>query len=422
MTASARVPGRRKSTGTPLPVGRIATEAKKSRTTTGITIVTSTFSPRRAVSRSSIPVWARVAATRGAGRLTARPRPVRRLPADELEVRVLEAPAGGPELDDEPPGGGAPAGQGRDDLGVRRGTLEPVAAAVAVGMDGQSRAGSRRAPVPAPPPRPCRATGPGGSAAAPSPRPATPPASRQRRSGPRPGRRSGRPVARRRSGRGWSSGSRRHRRAGPRRSPGSWHGPPGPSRPSARRGSRPRVDRRARARARVAGARRRTAACSGSAPPRSARPARAARPGHADRRGSWPYWRSVSRGWARGSMPPPWSISPTRARSARPPVAGSTPRTRAVPPSAAPVALDDLDRGRLARAVRSEQRDEFPAADRQRDAVEDGPRPVALDQPVNDDHRVAGRHCAIRAYWRSKSASVSSPIWIERTTPVRSTK
>ncbi len=91
-------------------------------------------------------------------------------------------------------------------------------------------------------------------------------------------------------------------------------------------------------------------------------------------------------------------------------------------PIRAPVALDDLDRGRLARPVRSEQRDELPAADRQRDAVEDGPRPVALDQPVNDDHRVAGRHCAIRAYWRSKSASVSSPIWIERTTPVRSTK
>ena len=58
------------------------------------------------------------------------------MPPDQLEVGVLEAPAGGPQLDDEPPGGGAPAGQGRHELGVRRGTLEPIAAAVAVGTDG----------------------------------------------------------------------------------------------------------------------------------------------------------------------------------------------------------------------------------------------------------------------------------------------
>ena len=61
-------------------------------------------------------------------------------------------------------------------------------------------------------------------------------------------------------------------------------------------------------------------------------------------------------------------------------------------------------------------------ADRQRHPVEDGSLAVALGQTVDDDRGVAGAHCAIRAYWRSKSASVSSPTWIERRTPVRSTK
>ena len=74
MIASASAPGSRKSTGAPSPVGRTLTEAKKSRTTTGMTIVTRTFSPRRAVSRSSIRVWAVVAARAEAGRLTGPPR------------------------------------------------------------------------------------------------------------------------------------------------------------------------------------------------------------------------------------------------------------------------------------------------------------------------------------------------------------
>ena len=60
----------------------------------------------------------------------------------------------------------------------------------------------------------------------------------------------------------------------------------------------------------------------------------------------------------RGSIPPPpWSISPTRARCRRPARAGSS----AEDPDAArvgpPVALDDLDRRRLAGAVRAEQRE-----------------------------------------------------------------
>ena len=88
----------------------------------------------------------------------------------------------------------------------------------------------------------------------------------------------------------------------------------------------------------------------------------------------------------------------------------------------AAVALDDLDGRRLARAVGPEQGHELARRDGQRDAVEHGPRVVMLDQPLDDDQRVAGRHDAIRAYWRSKSASVSSPTWIERMTPPRSTK
>ena len=59
---------------------------------------------------------------------------------------------------------------------------------------------------------------------------------------------------------------------------------------------------------------------------------------------------------------------------------------------AASIALDDLDGGRLAGAVRSEQRDELARADRQRDAVEDRARAVALDQPVHDDRGVAAGH------------------------------
>ena len=255
----------------------------------------------------------------------------------------------------------------------------------------------------------------------PSPRPAAPPASRRRRSGPPPARRSGRPAARRRSGRGSSAGSRRPRSRRSATIARVVAAPPGPSRPSARRGSRPPADRRARAPARVAGARRRTAAGSGSAPPRRS-PTRSSS-SSGSRGSAWkrPYWRSVSRGCGarvdaaalehqpdprperRGRRPP--DRRPRTRDRARRPRAGSPRRSR--PSSSCP-----------RRSVRAARRAR-PRADRQRDAVEDGPRPVALDQPVDDDHRVAGRHGAIRAYWRSKSASVSSPIWIERMTPVR---
>ena len=104
--------------------------------------------------------------------------------------------------------------------------------------------------------------------------------------------------------------------------------------------------------------------------------------------------------------------------------AGRRIRVQDADPSAVgrPVALDDLDERGLARAVRPEQRHELARADGQRHPVEDDPLAVALDEPVDDDRRVAAGHEAILAYWRSKSASVSSPTWIERMTPARSTK
>ena len=90
-------------------------------------------------------------------------------------------------------------------------------------------------------------------------------------------------------------------------------------------------------------------------------------------------------------MPPPWSIRPTRARNVRPPLAGSTTEHADPPAVRAPIALDDLDGRRLARAVRPEQRDELARRDLERDPVEHGPLAVALDQPVDDDQRVAAR-------------------------------
>ena len=83
------------------------------------------------------------------------------------------------------------------------------------------------------------------------------------------------------------------------------------------------------------------------------------------------------------------------------------------------VPLDDLDGRRLARAVRPEERHDLAGPDLERDAVDHRSIAVPLDQAIELD---GGRHGAIRAYWRSKSASVSSPIWIDRITPVPSTK
>ena len=58
ITARARMPGARKSTGSSVPVGRTSTTLKNRSRRTGIPMVSSTDSPRRAVSVSSTRVWA----------------------------------------------------------------------------------------------------------------------------------------------------------------------------------------------------------------------------------------------------------------------------------------------------------------------------------------------------------------------------
>ena len=126
-------------------------------------------------------------------------------------------------------------------------------------------------------------------------------------------------------------------------------------------------------------------------------------------------------------MPPFWSISPTRDRRAGPPRRRVLAEDADAPAVAAPVALDDLDGRRLAGAVRTEHRDELAGRDRERDAVEDRPAAIPLDESVDHDRGLtaAGRHgavVAILAYCLSKSASVSSPTWMDRSTPLRSTK
>ena len=78
-----------------------------------------------------------------------------------------------------------------------------------------------------------------------------------------------------------------------------------------------------------------------------------------------------------GNSPPCCSISPMRGLSAAPWRAGSRPSTRTEPPSGAPVALQDLDGRRLARAVGPEQRENFAGLDRERQPVDDGAAVVA---------------------------------------------
>ncbi len=57
-------------------------------------------------------------------------------------------------------------------------------------------------------------------------------------------------------------------------------------------------------------------------------------------------------------------------------------------------ALDDLDRGRLAGAVRTQEGDDLTALDAQVQAVQDRPPVVALDQVPDGDGRPAGAHGA----------------------------
>jgi hypothetical protein len=75
-------------------------------------------------------------------------------------------------------------------------------------------------------------------------------------------------------------------------------------------------------------------------------------------------------------------------------------------------ALDGLDGCRLARTVRPEQRDQLAGRDLERDSIDNGSGAVPLHEALDRDGR-AVRHGAISWYWRSKSSSRSSPIWID---------
>ena len=329
-----------------------------------MTIVTSTFSPRRAVRRS-------LHRRSGRGRRDERApggscRPVgagtasgARSRADELEVCLLEPSAGRPDLDDR---------GGRRLRTSRRGPRR----ASASGPRRRARSPRRRRAMTSRAERPSTER----------PRARGRPSGRSRRNRSRGrspgGQLGGRPagddpaaariadpvgqtfdvgqvVA---SSAGWPHPRRavRDDRARPRPGPpGSMpavgssrirtSGRPTSASASPSRCRSPPDSRRYRRRARRPGARRASSSSSGS------------------RGSAWnaAYWRRVSRGSARGSMPPSWSISPTRARCAGPPAAGSS---RAPGPTrvGAPVALDDLDGRGLAGAVRPEQRDELARA------------------------------------------------------------
>ena len=390
MIASASAPGSRKSTGAPVAVGRTATEAKKSRTTTGMTIVTSTFSPRRAVSRSSIAGLGR--GRRGRLR-PAGSRAASRRRADELEVDVLEAAAAGPQLDDQPIAAlGAPRRERGDQRRIRRRLRRPGSARRrrrATSVRPAGRPAERRSSVATSPgverpvePEAERAIAPGASSAGVPDATTRPPSSTTIRS-----------ASRSTSVRSWLvSRIAGPRRAGPRRSRGSRRAPPGPCPPSARRGSRPRAVRRAPARARAAGARRRTAGDSGVSR-HGPQPDQVEQLVGVARVGVEP---AVLAGASRAAAPAGRCRRPGASARPAPAAPGPPPRVRPedadAPAVGAAIALDDLDGRRLARAVRARAaRRARRRATVERHAVEHGSLAVALDEPVDDDRRVAGR-------------------------------
>ena len=121
MIASASTPGRSASIRDPPPAGagRTSTDPKNTRTATGMPTIARRFSPRRAVRRSSIAVWPRVAATGDAGGAHDSP--------DQFEIGVLERPADRRQLDDPPVGGRAPARQRGDRRRARGDAVDPIA-------------------------------------------------------------------------------------------------------------------------------------------------------------------------------------------------------------------------------------------------------------------------------------------------------
>ena len=411
MMASASVPGSSTSIRAwPAGTGTRSTEPKNSRTAAGIPISASTFSPRRAVSRRLHP---------DLGERGLRPRaPVGSCrAADEVEVGVLERPADRAELDDEPA------------LALRP---SAATAAMAAGARRQARpggSGRRRASMSWPPVAAPRAAS---SASVerpvepdPEPRPEAGRQLRGRARGDDPTGdedvRSDRPAARRRRGRGWSAGRRRPRRAGPRR--------------SARVAARPSGSMPAVGSSRMTTSGRPTSARASPSrwrsPPDSRRyrvvgDARSARRGRASSSGSrgsaWnrAYW---CEGLARSRAHVDAAALEHQARRGPAAPARRGPGPRRGRGRARHRRRDSPRRSRRSwscrrRSARAGRRSR-PAATVERHAVDDGPVAVSLDQAIDLD---GGAHGAIFAYWRSKSASVSSPIWIDRMTPSASTK
>ena len=93
---------------------------------------------------------------------------------------------------------------------------------------------------------------------------------------------------------------------------------------------------------------------------------------------------TVSRTVSVGSSSESWSTSPIRSRHSRVGLPGSTPSTHASPALRA-VALEDLDRRRLAGAVRAEEPEDLAGRDLEVDAAHGLVVPVGLVQVADAD-------------------------------------
>ena len=96
MTARARMPGTKKSTGVWPGVDTTCTVEKKSRKTTGMPTVSNSVSPRRSVMNTSAPVWATSALTSGLRRRRSRRRGERGQLGEPGEVGSASCGATGP--------------------------------------------------------------------------------------------------------------------------------------------------------------------------------------------------------------------------------------------------------------------------------------------------------------------------------------
>ncbi len=164
MTASARAPGSRKSTGAPSPVGQDADAREEEQDDDRDD---DRDQDVLAATGGQAQLHPGLRERGGHGRRGQAHGRTSRSPADQLEIDVLEAAAGGPQLDDQAAGRGAPAGQRLDQGGIRDDPVEAVAAAApVVGHGDRAATAGRRARRAGPRPRRRSAPGPAGSGAA----------------------------------------------------------------------------------------------------------------------------------------------------------------------------------------------------------------------------------------------------------------